>query len=293
MYLIIFFSIIFGLKFLGIKFRIPINYELYVNCIIEKVEILCINIRKNVSPILINLSYNLLYGLSVCQIKINKIKNMLVPYAQKLEKCLKDYNIIFEIKTEIVKIIDKNGNIEHTLDIPSKTQIEALSNLFDETRHEGFFIYDKNYKTGYVNKIYYEKVPPKVYYEESKINFMAIELEYENKKYNIDLKNKDSNYYIVNNSLNQNFFKYYLKNVLKVAIDDNNFDYTVTIIDYNVNIITLLPNQSIIFNLQDYSILPVSESSNFNTINSTDNNNFDHESESIYSDKSDDFVKLN
>jgi hypothetical protein len=202
------------------------------------------------------------------------IKNNLVPYWEKLEKYLKDNNIIIEIKSDIVMIIDKNGNIDNVLNIPKESQIEVLSNLFNESKHDGFYIYDKNYKKGYTNKIYFEKVPPKIYYEESKVNFIAIEIEYNTKKYNIDLKNNDSNYYIVNNSLNQNFFKYYLKNVLKISIDEHNFNYICTFIDYNVDIFTLNQNQSLLFNLYDYSIFPF-------------DNSFDYES-----DKSDDFVKL-
>jgi hypothetical protein len=119
------------------------------------------------------------------------------------------------------------------------------------------------------------------------------------------LKDDTYNYYIVNNSLNQNFFKYYLKNVLKVPINEANFDYTVSIIDHNVNILTLLPHQHIVFNEHDYTVFPIletndtteSEETNDTCVpESTDtqlSNCINNDEQSISdSDKSDDFVKL-
>ncbi len=138
-------------------------------------------------------------------------------------------------------------------------------------------------------------MPSTVDYTTSKIKFMMIELEHDGNKYAIDLKNDETNYYIVNNSLNQNFFKYYLKNVLKVSINTEKFDYIVTIIDHNANFITLLPHQHIIFNEHDYTVFPVSEiidtpiHDNIPSISDSSNND---EQTSIDSDKSDDFVKL-
>jgi hypothetical protein len=121
---------------------------------------------------------------------------------------------------------------------------------------------------------------------------MMIELEHDGNKYTIDLKNDETNYYIVNNCLNQNFFKYYLKNVLKVSINTAKFDYIVTIIDNNANIITLLPHQYIIFNEYDYTIFPVSNTPVHDNDSSISDRYNNDEQTSIDSDKSDDFVKL-
>ena len=206
-----------------------------------------------ISPKIINLGYNLLYGVSVCQIQINKVTNMLVPYM----KYLKNNNVINPvIKHVIVKIIDKNCNVDNIICVQNATDLKSCLQLFDENNHEGVFIFDKNHDLGYINKIYYEQIPSTIDYKESTVNFMATEIDYRNVKYLIGLKNEVHNYYIVNNSLNQNFFKYYLKNELNLLIDDDtNFDYTVKIIDDNANLITLLPYQSIIFNQLDYTIL--------------------------------------
>jgi hypothetical protein len=96
-----------------------------------------------------------------------------------------------------------------------------------------------------------------------------------------------------------------LKNVLKVPINEANFDYTVSIIDHNVNILTLLPHQHIVFNEHDYTVFPIletndtteSEETNDTCVpESTDtqlSNCINNDEQSISdSDKSDDFVKL-
>ena len=124
-------------------------------------------------------------------------------------------------------------------------------------------------------------------YKESNINFFNIELEHNNKTYNIILKDSTFNYYIVNNSLNQIFFEYYIKNVLKIDINVDFIDYKVTIIDQNVNVFTLLPNQSIRFYENEYTI----NQDNIYTdeLRSEKPDIFNQDN---ISDNSDDFIKL-
>ena len=92
--------------------------------------------------------------------------------------------------------------------------------MFIAEKPEGMLVSDKNEETGCINKIYYKDIVSTIEYKLSKINFMMIELEHEGNKHTIELKNDIFNYYIVNNFLNQNFFKYYLKNILKVPINE-------------------------------------------------------------------------
>jgi hypothetical protein len=117
---------------------------------------------------------------------------------------------------------------------------------------------DKNVETTCVNNLFYTSFPTTFDYKVSKISFMSIELEYENKIHSINLKNNKYNYYIVNNCLNKMFFKYYIKNVLKTQINTDDFDYKLSIIDNNVNMITLLPNQYILILEDDYQIHSIS-----------------------------------
>jgi hypothetical protein len=173
------------------------------------------------------------------------------------------------VKIQSIKIISKNSDNEYTVFSSDKTSLEYISNIFDPVIHSGILLGDKNFETGCVNKIYYEKMPSTVDYTTSKIKFMMIELEHDGNKYTIDLKN-----------------------VLKVSINTAKFDYIVTIIDNNANIITLLPHQYIIFNEYDYTIFPVSNTHVHDNDSSISDRYNNDEQTSIDSDKSDDFVKL-
>ena len=261
-----------------------IDYNLYVDlCIIQIVE--KTNTLKEIfSAFIVKIGYNVLYSFSVCQIELNKIKNIIEPYKKRAVEYLKKNNIIIDVK--ILNEIDKNGNINTKIIKDESHSLEILKCLFDVEKYSGV-IHDKKDGTDCVNRIYMEKYPVlkegKLDYNVSKINFMMVELEHKNEKHRIELKNDMYNYYIVNNSLNQNFFKYYLKNVQKTAIDDNNFDYTVYIIDHNVNIININQYQYIIIEEDGYKIYPETIQTNTYEQDSIDSDD---------SDKSDDFVKL-
>ena len=265
-----------------------IDYNLYVDlCIIQIVE--KTNTLKEIfSAFIVKIGYNVLYSFSVCQIELNKIKNIIEPYKKRAVEYLKKNNIIIDVKIlNEIDEIDKNGNINTKIIKDESHSLEILKCLFDVEKYSGVVLHDKKDGTDCVNRIYMEKYPVlkegKLDYNVSKINFMMVELEHKNEKHRIELKNDMYNYYIVNNSLNQNFFKYYLKNVQKTAIDDNNFDYTVYIIDHNVNIININQYQYIIIEEDGYKIYPETIQTNTYEQDSIDSDD---------SDKSDDFVKL-
>lgn len=294
-YLAILFGLLICVGIIDINVRFPLNYELYINYLLEKMEGLnpqYMYLKDKVSPILIKVGYNLLYGLSVCQIEM---KNMLVPHIKRFRQYLKDNNIIEEITTQIVKTIDKNNNIDSICIISNKTPLELFSGIYDENRHIGLFLCDKNFDTNCVNYIYYEKTPVTKDYKLSNIKFMMIELEHENTKHTIELKNAEHNYYIVNNSLNQNFFKYYLKHILKVPINEDNFEYKLTIIDHNVDFINLQHHQHIVIEEQGYKIYPekiTNNSEDTQNTTSTSSTDITDEPASGSGNESDDFVKL-
>lgn len=260
----------------------PHDYERIINYCFTK-----INQKKDVlTPYLIDIGFKLIYGFSVCQIQFNKVKNLIVTNMKCIEQYLIDNNIIKEVRKQIIEILNKNGEIEDMLVISNKTDLKELSINFDPNRYSTLLLCDKNMETGCVNKIFFTEYPKTFDYEVSNVKFMMMEIEYENSKYCIELKNNSHNYYIVNNSLNQTFFKYYLKNILNVVIKQDNFNYIVTIIDHNANIITLLPHQHLIFDKSDYTIHPLNiETMPTNTIIDEQESNSD-------TDKSEDFVKL-
>lgn len=262
-------------------------YEDQLNILVEKITPFKNYVKEKLSLITIKIGYDILYGLSVCQIQLNRLNNMLVPYLNKFKQYLKDSNLMVELKTQLISKIDENGNIENTILISDSSPLEIFDNLFDETNKSWMLLSDKNFDTGCVNHICYEKRPMLRDYKLSKIKFMTVELLLfsDNVKYNIELKNTTNNYYIVNNSLNKYFLKYYLKNILKVQIDEHNFDYKLLILDHNVNFITLDSHEYIVIHEDNYTVHSMDYSTNTTSITKDEQPVSD-------SDKYDDFVKL-
>lgn len=251
--------------------------DLYFNTADEIIEQFAHYINKfveKVSPVFIQIGYNVLYFVSLCQIQVSKTTRL-------CKKYLKDKNIFAEERVQIAKLIDKHCELYAT--IGSNDVLTMIKPMYNETLHTGMIICDKDIDTGCLNIMYCEKLPEKIDFKLSNVRFMTVTLEYNSVSYTIDLKTDKANYYIVNNSLNQNFFKYYLKNVLNVELVGDNFDYKLTILDNNVNFVTLSPDQTIVINENDYTIYtPVSE----------EQNTRDKPSLSAEGDKFEDFIKL-
>ena len=287
-------GLILSLERMWRRYRFQDEYAIYIEEVIE----MLVDIKNTLTTIIIDIGYKLLYIFSICQIKMNKAVNLIAPYVKCIKKYLKDKGFIEEVNL-IMDIIDKNGNVVKSI-IPGQDdkmccELNILDLYFDKEKHMGILFNDKNEKTDCVNKIFHEKIPSTADYKLSKITFLMVELEYNEKKYRIELKNNMSNYYIVNNSLDQNFFKYYLNTVLNVPINEDNFYYIVTIIDQNVNFITLLHNQYLIFNEDNYDILPTLDPISTYTTETNDtpiNEEQSNSNSNSDSDKSDDFVKL-
>jgi hypothetical protein len=202
---------------------------------------------------MITLGYNCLYIYSLGNIQFNKINRQFI----LLLSYLKENKILTEtiiINTFI--LIDANGNKINEI-MSNKNNIEFIKLECNKHNYSGLGLMDKNTETKCVNNVFYTSFPTTFDYKLSNISFMSIELEHENKIHSINLKNNKYNYYIVNNCLNKMFFKYYIKNVLKTQINTDTFDYKLSIIDNNVNIITLLPNQYILILEDDYQIHPL------------------------------------
>ena len=291
-YLLIILIMLFEMNSINmIGFSFPINYEIYLSEIWEIIN----NQKEKLNPLMIKIGYHLVYGFSLCQIQYNRIKNVVSPKINILRSSINNYlknnGIMVEKNDQMLILIDNNGNeisklVTTNISINDKELLEVSNK---DENYSCIILLDKNSDTGCINDVFYQNLPESFEYEVCEINFMAIELDHNDKTYVINLKPEGHNYYIVNNSLNQNFFKYYIKNVLKSPINEDNFDYKVTIIDHNVNIITLLPNQHIILDKHTYQVFPILSENNTNTtqniINDTVSTNSD-------SDKSDDFIKV-
>ena len=211
-------------------------------------------LTEKITPLMISLCYNCVYIYSLCNIKFNIVKNTINRQFMLLWSYLKENKILTETITIINTfiLIDANGN-EINIIMSNKNNVEFIELACKPHNYSGLFLMDKNIETECVNNVFYTSFPTTFDYKISKISFMSIKLEYENKIYSINLKNNKYNYYIVNNCLNQTFLKYYIKNILKIPINETKFDYKLSIIDNNVNFITLLPNQYILIMEDDYT----------------------------------------
>ena len=291
-YLLIILIMLFEMNSINmIGFSFPINYEIYLSEIWEIIN----NQKEKLNPLMIKIGYHLVYGFSLCQIQYNRIKNVVSPKINILRSSINNYlknnGIMVEKNDQMLILIDNNGNEIHNIIISNKDDIKSIEDLCNDVKYSGIIFVDKNDEMGCINRVFYEKFPESFEYEVSDMKFMGIELEHNDKTHVINLKNNSYNYYIVNNSLNQNFFKYYIKNVIKTDIIEDNFDYKITIVDYNVNLITLLPHQYIIIDKNNYHVFPIL-SENTIDITITQNNINDTLSTNSDSDKSDDFIKL-
>ena len=80
-------------------------------------------------------------------------------------------------------------------------------------------------------------------YEASNVKFILVEVKIDDKTFKVELKTDESNYYIINNIFDKNFFIYYLQyyrlhNLSKEDVEKID-KLSVKLIDHNVNIVNL------------------------------------------------------
>jgi hypothetical protein len=153
-----------------------------------------------------------------------------------------------------IHFIDTNSGISYEKSTIAEIYLlSMIKHIFDTKTGVSLLLNDVDDTTGFTNVLFMNKCPTTIDYTLSTINFMLVELEYKSEQYMITLKSKEFNYYVVNNILDEIFFKYYANTILKIPTTEP-FDYKVTIIDHNVNTITLLPGQTLVFKEDDYKL---------------------------------------
>lgn len=293
----------------------PVEYETMLTICKNKIN----TFKENVETQIMSLSYNLIYCYSSTQIYLNKITRFVSPYVSKIVKIIKETCKEETCKEEIQRIKHINhieciykGNYictphfihssNYVFDRPFLCDhdfgglLEKYGEKLDDVVFDLIIVSDDNVNS-LKNKILYTNTKMILAFDEytiSNIKFFAVELTYRDEIFLIELNSKKDNYYIVNNVLNKAFFKYYLTIVLEIDIDYNNFDYTVTIIDHNVNLIKLTPNDYLIIKKDDYEIKTINNVLENLQVNDAHNKPIKHSDETDYvneSDKSDDYIK--
>lgn len=79
-------------------------------------------------------------------------------------------------------------------------------------------------------------------------------LYYDNRNINIELQDNEYTYYIVGNTINRDFIKFYLKQKLNIVMEDND-KYSLEFIDSEYKTIFLNDDSSIYFEKESYKII--------------------------------------
>ena len=232
-------SLLFGVHFY--KSRYPEDFDTVILNISA-------NIQQNESmkpflPFLASLAYYTIYVYSFCQILFFKTINFCIPYINVAVK--KIFNVIskpgIELKTEPLQNVTEQKPIILTALDTSDGNLVLIKSPTNDV-------------------IILDKMPDNLddlKYEVSDVRFLALYLKHNlSENHIIDLYNNSANYYVVGNKLDSDFFKYYLRNVLNVKLDnDNPFEYKLELMDHNVNMIYVNETESIVIEKDGYKIL--------------------------------------
>lgn len=184
---------------------------------------------KKYEDFIVTVSYNFIYVYSKAQIfymNIVKKVNKKIEETPKLLKLKNDLDLLLNQKNDKAVMIEciKNGVLSDNL---SMTECDfALYSRLDDS------------KKCLNKKIVYDLDESIVVYEVSDIKFLLVELKNGTNTYKIDLKTDAYNFYIVGNRFTKQFFQYYLTEILKKS-DESVDDYSVHLIDHNVNSVQL------------------------------------------------------
>jgi len=138
-----------------------------------------------------------------------------------------------DIRNEICQIKNNTIHIKYFTNI---------SNVSFEEENNCFYIFSDNINASNkcVNKILLYSQPFNINYEVSNIKFMLLEVKLNGNNYKIDLKNDESNYYIVNNIFDKNFFIFYLNNYQICSLTTEDIEkidkFDIKLIDQDVNV---------------------------------------------------------
>lgn len=219
----------------------------------------------------IHMSLKIVYLYSKIQIFWNKTIRYSSPKINVISKEINNYLLKFKIIKE--KILTNETNIEiykngnkiksfllnkeiQTLDIKSVNDI-IKNNLDVVIDYDLITIIPINEKI-LQNIICYNKIPENFNYEESSIKFLSLQLKYLDKSIEIQLKTDKYNFYMVGNILNQSFFRYFIENIIQTKIPIpicHNFEYKISLLDQNVNMIELNESDIIIILKDNYKII--------------------------------------
>jgi len=265
------------------------NCEKILNTIIVKYNKMNLMLKPKIHIA----SYNCVYYFSLGQIKYNKY---LRPYVEQLfENFLSyiGYNEKPHFTPEIKYTFYKNGSTIQT----GKT----FADILEPENYDLFMVnktdYDLKRDIYFTNYICSNKIVKEPQFIESSIKFLNIVLNYNGTEYEIKFKHDEyvhTNYYIVDNMIDKAFFMYYLNSYhIPHNIDFTTFNYTLQLLDHNVNSVELDESHAIIIKQDDYEIVKLTNKQEQTIINDEPSiNNEENKSDALSDNFEDDFDKL-
>ena len=220
-------------------------------------------IRQNVKSLGIKIIYNLIYIFSFLQIKYNQLYNYVLPFFKETKKdCIniKTRAEVFDIKMHLSPIFEKEY-CEPFEKIPDF--FKEMNNVLKSKNQHLIIVSDLSNLS---NKCISKKILDTELeldncdrkFDVSEIAFIALYLNYNNKRYHINLKTEDFNYYLVGNIINPNFLQYYVKYVLNDPVfsitNTDTSSYKLELMDHNVDMIDLNAEQFIVIEKNGYRI---------------------------------------
>lgn len=240
----------------------PNEFETIVSIIREEVK----NDLSYAESMMVNATYKLLYYYSVVQIYSIKFTSFIKPHLYLLccainsfmnndnhhhNQSVSDLDIDFYNQGKKMKTIMLMDNAKYILNDERSwinyCEFTNYCNVYDF-----FIVSDNTLSSTSVNKIHYYN--NNFVYQKSNIKFLSMELLYNDNTYPIHLQGDTYDHYIINNVINEQFLRYYLVNNLSVEIEDP-FIYILQILDHNVNLVTLSPDEYLIIKENDYEIV--------------------------------------
>ena len=220
-------------------------YEIYL-ALLVLLSSCPINIQNKFKSIGIKLIYNIIYFYSACQIKCNQTYTYLLPYFKAETNDTSNELLIERYDMDTNKLVEteSDDDIHNKLTIISKTNTNTVTNKR--------VIYDIELA-----------LAKEVEFDVSDITFIALYLNYNDVRYNINLKSDNFNYYLVGNAIDKRFVQYYINTVLNLNFsyfESEMSTYQLELMDHDVKMVYLTLDQSIIIEKNGYHIL----SSNIN-----------------------------
>jgi hypothetical protein len=153
---------------------------------------------------------------------------------------------LFGVAPKYIEFISNDNTVVY------RTSVDKLDHEIKDTSDYDVFIYSEpNDKT--VSKKFMlcnHELP--VTLEPSNIRFIMIELNANNKSIRLDFTVNNNNYYVVGNIINSRFLNYFVNRYYEVKSLEN---YTLNIIDNNVNMIEVREGDSIRLDKNTYTII--------------------------------------